>query len=159
MPWKRKWPPTSVFLPGEFCGQRSLEGYSPWGGKESDMTEGLHTHTHTHTHTLCSKDDSLLILPQPLHSSRIVCLTADLWDLLRGRLKLPWCLLPQPRLHQWVFWNPGRPSILSKVPGEDLLWNLSHLLVILQLTDARVPPKLQQHREKLHRVLLLWSQR
>ena len=27
--------------------ERSLAGYSPWGHKESDMTE--HTHTHTHT--------------------------------------------------------------------------------------------------------------
>ena len=30
-----------VFWPGEFHGQRSLAGYSPWGHKESDMTEGL----------------------------------------------------------------------------------------------------------------------
>ena len=30
--------PTPVFLPGKFHGQRSLEGYSPWGHKESDMT-------------------------------------------------------------------------------------------------------------------------
>ena len=30
-------------------GQRSLAGCSPWGHKESDMTERLHTHTHTHT--------------------------------------------------------------------------------------------------------------
>ena len=36
-----KWQPTPVFLPGESHGQRSLEGYSPWGCKESDMTEGL----------------------------------------------------------------------------------------------------------------------
>ena len=28
----------SVFLPGEFHGQRSLRGYSPWGGKESETT-------------------------------------------------------------------------------------------------------------------------
>ena len=33
--------PTLVFLPQEFHGQRSLEGYSPWGCKESDMTEWL----------------------------------------------------------------------------------------------------------------------
>ena len=32
-------------------GQRSLESYSPWGGKEWDMTDRLHTHTHTHTHS------------------------------------------------------------------------------------------------------------
>ena len=28
-----------VFLLGEFHGQRSLVGYSPWGRKEMDMTE------------------------------------------------------------------------------------------------------------------------
>ena len=28
---------TPVFLPGEFHGQRSLVGYSPWGCKESDV--------------------------------------------------------------------------------------------------------------------------
>ena len=39
IPWNRKWQPTPVFLPGESHGQRSLMGYSPWGRKESDMTE------------------------------------------------------------------------------------------------------------------------
>ena len=42
----------SSILVGESHGQRSLAGYSPWGHKESDMTEQLtHTHTHRHTHT------------------------------------------------------------------------------------------------------------
>ena len=31
IPWRREWQPTPVFLPGEFHGQRSLEGYSQWG--------------------------------------------------------------------------------------------------------------------------------
>ena len=35
IPWRRKWQPTPVFLPGESHGQRSLEGYSPQGHKES----------------------------------------------------------------------------------------------------------------------------
>ena len=30
-----------VFLPGEFYGQRSLVGYSPWGCKELDTAEQL----------------------------------------------------------------------------------------------------------------------
>jgi len=34
IPWRRNWQPTSVFLPGEFLGQRSLVGCSPWGHKE-----------------------------------------------------------------------------------------------------------------------------
>ena len=33
IPWRMKWLSTPVFLPREFHGQRSLEGYSPWGGK------------------------------------------------------------------------------------------------------------------------------
>ena len=39
IPWRRKWQPTLVFLPGKFHGQRSLAGYSSWGGKELDTTE------------------------------------------------------------------------------------------------------------------------
>ena len=39
IPWRREWLPTPVFLPGEFIGQRSLAGYSPWGCKELDTTE------------------------------------------------------------------------------------------------------------------------
>ena len=41
VPWTRAWQPTPVFLPGEFHGPRSLVGYSPWGHKESNMTEQL----------------------------------------------------------------------------------------------------------------------
>jgi len=40
---RRKWQPTPVLLPGKSHGQRSLVGYSPWGRKELDMTEQLHT--------------------------------------------------------------------------------------------------------------------
>ena len=39
IPWKRKWQPTPVFLPGEFRKQRSLACYSPQGHKESDATD------------------------------------------------------------------------------------------------------------------------
>ena len=51
MPWRKEWQPTPVFLLGKSHGQRSLGGYSPWGLKESDMTEHRHTHTHTHSYT------------------------------------------------------------------------------------------------------------
>ena len=41
-PWRREWLPTPVCWPGEFHGQRSLVGYSPWGHKESETTEHFH---------------------------------------------------------------------------------------------------------------------
>ena len=45
--WRREWLLTPVFLLGEFHGQRSLVGYSPWGCKELDMTV-CSTNTGTH---------------------------------------------------------------------------------------------------------------
>ena len=39
IPWRRARQPTPALLPGESHGQRSLEGYGPKGGKESDTTE------------------------------------------------------------------------------------------------------------------------
>ena len=39
MHWRRKWQPTSVFLPGESQGRGSLVGCLLWGHTESDTTE------------------------------------------------------------------------------------------------------------------------
>ena len=40
-PWRRKWQPTPVFMPGELHRYRILAGCSSWGLWESDMTEWL----------------------------------------------------------------------------------------------------------------------
>ena len=53
IPWRREWLPTPVFLPGEFHGQTSLAGYSPWGCKEWDTTEWL-------TLLLCDRQSGLV---------------------------------------------------------------------------------------------------
>ena len=48
-PLEKEMAPTPVFLPGEFHGQRSPEGYSPWGCKSwtqlSDKTTNLYQGT------------------------------------------------------------------------------------------------------------------
>ena len=43
-PWRRKWQPIPVFLPGKSHRQRSLVGYRPQGCKESDTNEKLNYH-------------------------------------------------------------------------------------------------------------------
>ena len=97
IPWRRKWQPSPVFLPGKSHGQRSLVGYSPWGRKESDMTEcscthtytNIHVHTHTHTHVLPRSkpksyrqfkelcEDSLPKTPHPLNALTSTCIQAQ----------------------------------------------------------------------------------
>ena len=54
---ERKWQYTPALLPGKSHGQRSLIGYSPWGHKESDMTERLHFHFSLSCPTLCDPMD------------------------------------------------------------------------------------------------------
>ena len=50
-----------VSLPGKFHEQRSLVGCSPWGSKESDMTEQVNTHTHTAL-KMCANHLALFLL-------------------------------------------------------------------------------------------------
>ena len=46
-PWRRKWQPTPVLLPGKSHGQKNLAGYSPWGHKRVGH-DWATDHTHTH---------------------------------------------------------------------------------------------------------------
>ena len=55
IPWKGKWQPTPVLLPGESHGQRSLDDYSPWSREESDMTERLILYYYTISPVLKTK--------------------------------------------------------------------------------------------------------
>ena len=42
IPWRRKWHPTPLLVPGTFHGQ-SLAGYSPWSQEESDTLGTEHS--------------------------------------------------------------------------------------------------------------------
>ena len=98
------------FLPRESHGQRSLAGYSPWGCKESDMTECVHGHTHTHTHThKCQRQEVSLgwRLERTDLSPRILC-----------RVVLG---LPTPQ------WHLGGPTVDVSSCMKDL-FTLLHLL-------------------------------
>ena len=52
IPWRRKWQPTPVFLPGESHGQRSLMNYSPWGRRvghdRSNLARTAHVNNANH---------------------------------------------------------------------------------------------------------------
>ena len=58
--WRRQWRPAPVLSPGEPHRQRRLVGYSPWGHKESDTTEGP---AHSDYPEMCpSKEEWLMFL-------------------------------------------------------------------------------------------------
>ena len=47
IPWRKEWQPTSVFLPGESHGQRSLASHSPLGCTELSMTKAAQHIAHS----------------------------------------------------------------------------------------------------------------
>ena len=96
IPWRRKWQPTPVFLPGDPHGQRSLVGYSPWA------------HTVRHDWATKQKELSLYILSftisllgcetERLHVSKSV---RTVVFGLRIRIKFLWTS-SDPLLKGWI---------------------------------------------------------
>ena len=80
MPWRRDWLPIPIFLPGESPWTEEPGGlHSPWGHKESDVTEWLTLSRHMNYNTLYQrlrKDSS--------------CVLQDSWDLLNVNKTLCW---------------------------------------------------------------------
>ena len=73
IPFRREWLPTPYFLPREFHGQRSLAGYSPWGHKESDMTQRLTLLLSLHFPKKISRIENRLLPIPPETSFLPVC--------------------------------------------------------------------------------------
>ena len=64
IPWRGKWQPAPVFLPGELHGQRNLAGYSPWGCKQPAMTEATYI---AHIYSFASAFPNSQPTPSPHH--------------------------------------------------------------------------------------------
>ena len=91
IPWRKKWQPTLVLLPGKFHGWKSLVGCSPWGCKESDTTERFHFHLNgdigcptlklPSAFLLCSQSSVSLLQPRKLLSVSPQALPRSLWPI------------------------------------------------------------------------------
>ena len=72
VPWRRKWQPAPVFLPGKSHAWRSLECYSPWGSKESDTASWLSMHIHRDIYIYVYTNDVTLCTLNFLSSCQIL---------------------------------------------------------------------------------------
>ena len=107
IPWRRKWQPTLVFLPGESHGPRSLVGYSPWGYKR--FGHNLATNTFTSLSPV-SQDTSV---EEPSSSEpRLSFLSC----------KIRMLIAPASRLVPGMSWAHGRGLAQSK--GSICFWPL-----------------------------------
>ena len=96
--WRRKWKHTLVFLTGKSHGQRSPRRYSPWGCKESDVTDKINNRK-----------------KQPIFSS--VQSLSRVW-----LFATPWTAACQASLSITNSWSPPRSmSIESVMPSNHLI--------------------------------------
>ena len=119
IPWSRNKQLTSVFLPGNFHGQRSSLDHSPWGHKKSDTAEWLSTYVHTGgTQTSASSQfpssgDFCCFWPcwAPFDESPGPALHLLLWKLLfQSRLTFESHSQCSSPLRLWLSVSPGAPA-------------------------------------------------
>ena len=84
IPWRRKWQPTLVCLPGKSHGQRSLVGYSPWGLKESDTTQWLNNNNRHDQSTLWKFGDVILEKWSNMSRSLQMDKPEHIWERAKG---------------------------------------------------------------------------
>ena len=89
-PLKEAWQPTPVFLPGEFQGQRSLVGYSPWGHKKLDRTEQITLSLHER-YTMCKNNHERKTFPNTGSVRDNIGISPMFWN---------WSALHFPKGHQ-----------------------------------------------------------
>ena len=108
IPWRREWQPTSVFLPGEFHGQRCLVGYSPWSPR---VKHNWVTNTFTFSCGLMIKnlpanagDTSLIPGPWKFHMEATKSIRCNYW--IPSAIKPMTCnkkshCNEMPEIHKW----------------------------------------------------------
>ena len=119
-PWRRKWQPTPVSLPGKFHGHRSLVGYRPWGCKESDTIEQVNTHKYKYT---CRH--KIYIINNLVYndiSNRLWCSNNSFFPFINNHIHI-FCL---SKRH--VCLNIWKLKIV-KYLLRGILWEVKHLLI------------------------------
>ena len=92
IPWRRTWQPTSVFLPGESHGQRSLVGHGPYSRKESNMCK-LPNGRDWWWENLCRA-----LVGRALLNKALIQLSADGWG-CTSSLVVFWPRRPNPQVY------------------------------------------------------------
>ena len=97
IPWRRKWHPSPVFLPGESRRQRRLVGYSPWGRKRVG---------HNWTHAAYLTPNSLYLTPPSSYSPSLsISVTNSSISFMNLQWSLSPRLLPALTLQSQTTWK------------------------------------------------------
>ena len=125
IPWRRKWQPTPVFLPGKFHRQRTLTIYSPWSHKESGMTWQLN-------------NNKIAIYPK----------RTDTWP-------REWSAQSCPNLCDPTLCSPLGSSVLGILQARILDWKaISFSRGSFWCRDQTRSPALQAHGQETHEKML-----
>jgi len=135
MHWRRKWPPTPVFLPGESQGWGSLVGCRLWGRTESDTTEA--TQQQQQQQTQLSNWTTMIICDNLFFNCTIVI--AEGWLLLScvvsDKDMIFWSVIKQPVWPHWSMlpgtWGGTKEGLLAETTVWSFSFNMWLFLAVL----------------------------
>ena len=117
IPWRRKWQPTPIFLPGKFHGQRSMASYSPWGRKEHIYTGTTVDYTNTALYLYGAYDSKYFHFYVLIRSSLLICIVFNPHfmdeEIEAERIYLAW---PWSDIVRWHGW-PTNSELLHLIQG------------------------------------------
>ena len=128
MPWRREWPPTPVFLPGESHEQRRLAGYSPWSCKELQLSR----HDWVTNIRMLSHKSEVHFFPwlnnmvRQIDHILFVHLLTDAWVI--STFGLLWIMLLWTFMSQFLFEDLFSMT-LGRYPGVVIYLSIHHLMV------------------------------
>ena len=131
MPWRREWPPTPVFLPGEFHGQGNLTGYNPQGhrvGHDWATNAFIFMDTEDTYKNQWVRILQILIGPSPMESLQKTFLECSMWHCVRP----DW---PHRTYYAIIGNNDHYPRILQTLCRWSKIWSLQIHHEIADLTN------------------------
>ena len=142
--WRKKWQPTSVFLPGWSHQQRSLVCYSSWCQKELDTTEHAHKETYWNVHASKKLIEPLVkwyVFTRVLNQGKKYFKNMLYTLLWRGRTLNIWVIDQTGIIHllehsRGFYYHSGCPGFSSSSHSEPELTN--HLSIFFRSDVGRM---------------------
>ena len=136
-PWRKKWQPIPVFLPGEFHGQKRLAGCSPWITKNQTWLSDFHFTSHSQGLDRClpespvknaagsPRKDSTAKTQGHMRPTHTDVTTKPPHQIQRGPHSLSQNRLTCPRLRGTSLWLPDNDSLCSDLQIKSVCQELS----------------------------------
>ena len=140
IPWREAWQPTSVFLPGESHGLRSLVNYSPQGHTDLDTTEVIE-------HIKILRGIFQRLGWEGIHTSQKNTFKFSTLRCKNKAIQWPWHFLLLHQAHM-LGSSPGGSRVIHRRGRSRHPWKNTYLITDIQRDQKRIVQQENQWRKR-----------